>query len=187
MFTLSLSTSSLSMLTSFASSFSAENTSGRPDSCSHPSRFDRYLLQLSFMRLISQNNLNWSGQGGSLVQYIGGDIVDVYAFDIFRTKADDRGDTMYPGNWKTILPCSERNAAGVLIQPPVMPGPWGSTLRETIHPLQLNEIEADYKVYRQTGERTLPQRCGRYYTCEEWPPRRHYFPCLTYALKTLIS
>jgi hypothetical protein len=38
-----------------------------------------------------------------------------------------------------------------------MPGPWGSTLRETIEPLQLNETEADYKVDLQTSERTLLQ------------------------------
>ena len=142
------------------------------------------------MPSIYQNNLNWltgsRGQGRSLVQYVGGGNVNVYAFDIFHAKADHRGNRMCPGNWKATYPCPERNAAGVLIQPPVMPGPWGSTLRETIDPLQLNEIKADYKVDPQTGEKTLLQRSGRYYTCEEWPPRRYYSLCLTCAPKILI-
>lgn len=46
-YTPSWSTLSLSMLTTFASSILAENSSGRPDSCSHPPEFGRYLLQLS--------------------------------------------------------------------------------------------------------------------------------------------
>jgi hypothetical protein len=35
------------MLTSFASSILAENSSRRPDSCSHPPELGRHLLQLS--------------------------------------------------------------------------------------------------------------------------------------------
>jgi hypothetical protein len=142
-----------------------------------------------YMPAICQNYVNWlatpRGQGRSLVTILGGG-TQVFSFDIFNPMSDRRGRAMCPDNWKNFHTCPERNAAGALIQPPIMPGPWGSTLRETIDPLQINEIEADYRLNLQTGERTLLQRSGRYYTCEEWPPRRYYSRCLTCAPEILI-
>lgn len=97
---------------------------------------------------------------------------DVYAFDINNAMSDHRGRRMCPSNWKNSHECPERNAAGVIIQPDVMPGPWPHKERETEDPLNMNEIAAEYRRDPNTGQRTLMQRSGRFYTCEEWSPRR---------------
>lgn len=121
---------------------------------------------------------NWlsspRGQGRTLQQRMGGVSPDtaVYAFDITAAKAKIRGNQMCPSNWKNTHACPERNTVGALIQPNVMPGPWQHKERETHDPLNINEIAADYSIDATTGERTLLRRSGRYYTCEEWPPRR---------------
>lgn len=129
-----------------------------------------------YMRSICQNNLNWlaspRAQGRSIVRYLGGGNTNVYAFDVGKGNADLRGRKMCPPSWKKNHPCPETNAAGVVIQPEVMPGPWLYNVREVLDPLHINEIAADWIIDPMTNQMTIRERSGRYFTCEEWPPRR---------------
>ncbi|KAI1392048.1 glycosyl hydrolases family 18-domain-containing protein [Hypoxylon trugodes] len=120
-----------------------------------------------YMPAICQNAQNWlNGPRGAnralMTNRITGVVIppnsELFSYD-FGPHSDSRGARMCPGNWRNNHPCPEPN------QPPIMPGPWYSTARENVRALQANEIRAD----RRTPGREI--RSGRYYTCDEFPPR----------------
>lgn len=126
-----------------------------------------------YMKAICQNAIEWLGtteaKGRMLQQYYGGVVQSTYMFgyDLNSKSTDDRGNAQCPSSWKNSHSCPETN------QPNVMPGPWYTTSREMIDPIQVNEIAASYTIDpRDPTKLKLSQRSGRYYTCEEWPPRR---------------
>lgn len=92
----------------------------------------------------------------------------IFGFDMNRQAKEDRGNSMCPRNWRNNHVCPEPN------QPNVMPGPWYTTALETGDPMHDNEIMGEYNLPdpNNPGQFLLSRRSGRYYTCEEWPPRR---------------
>lgn len=90
-------------------------------------------------------------------------------FDPLKSAKNKRGDKICPTSWKNSHTCPEKN------QPAVMPGPWKNAARETVDPLYLNEIEGTHvpdPTPQDPAKMKISQRSGRYYTCEEFPPRR---------------
>jgi hypothetical protein len=103
----------------------------------------------------------------------------VFGMDVSSSKttpfSDNRGLHQRPGSWSTTHTCLEQDANRNNIQPAIMPDFWSTTDREVEDPLNLNEIRAEYfpDPNDPTGQRQiLSRQSGRYYTCEEWPPRR---------------
>ncbi|KAH7068560.1 hypothetical protein FB567DRAFT_251587 [Paraphoma chrysanthemicola] len=128
-----------------------------------------------FMPAICQNNINWlntnRGRTRSLAAWAGAAGSNIYGFDVNSASTDPRGDRMCNRTWIRDHPCPERHpVTNLIVQPDVMPGPWPYKSRETVDPLHINEIAADWSI-DANGDTILLQRSGRYYTCEEWPPR----------------
>lgn len=128
-----------------------------------------------YMPAICQNYANWLNSArarGRVLAQMGTANSNIFGFDVKTSATDARGNAQCPSSWSTTHTCPERDSAGNSIQPNVMPGPWTKTEREIIDPLNINEIRAEYTTDPTTGEQVLSRRSGRYYTCEEWPPRR---------------
>jgi hypothetical protein len=110
---------------------------------------------------------------------------NVFAYDLKTAAKERRGDRMCSSRWKDTHSCPEMSVAvlpalPVVIQPPIMPDNWMPNTRETLDPIQVNEIAAQTKpdpnFPNDPSKNIIIRRSGRYYTCEEFPPRRYdYF------------
>ncbi|KAI1379064.1 glycosyl hydrolases family 18-domain-containing protein [Hypoxylon crocopeplum] len=120
-----------------------------------------------FMPAICQNADNWlngnRGANRDIMTNLGHRApvgTELFSYDMGGSSiSKSRGDAMCPSTWRNNHQCPEQN------QPSIMPGPWFSNALETIAPLKSNEIEADRSIPNQL------KRSGRYYTCDEFPPR----------------
>ncbi|KAI5919335.1 hypothetical protein F4810DRAFT_506116 [Camillea tinctor] len=133
-----------------------------------------------YMRAICKNAQAWlnspRGQNRQLVSVLNPAQTPnshLFGYDMNSRVTSQRGNAMCPSSWKNNHPCPERDPnTGVVTQPEIMPDDWYSKERETDNALHLNEIRAKYVADPNSPNgRKLDKRSGRYYTCEEWPPR----------------